>query len=442
MTRKPNTKPIGIPLGWDTEEPPAAAMGFGRSLQRKRSSARRKLIEDASDSHMLLVAPTGAGKARNIIIPTLLHSHAPMVVVDVKGELANSTAKHRAQSMGHAVHIIDPWRITKPELAGYRTSFNPMGDLEPTDPGFADDCFSLAGLFTPPNARTNDPFWNERAEAAIAGVIGMVASVPAAAGEQEPERTLGKVYEHLHGDDLVYSLACKLDAQGKAMHRFAYEQIAAFLGVSADVTRVGIMASFQSLLRPFGSDAIKDSLKDGLDPACVADGRPTTIYLVMPLGKLGSHAALLRLWLSALMQIITGRRKRPPAPTLFIIDEAAQLGHMPQLREAVTLTRGYGVRTMMVLQSPAQLKVMFPVDHDVIVENCGTIISFGLTRAAMAGPMATWLGDVSSERLATLGSGYLALKRGGDPTIFPQRIDMLKDAPFKARLDTNPMFAR
>jgi type IV secretory pathway TraG/TraD family ATPase VirD4 len=26
-----------------------------------------------------------------------------MVVVDVKGELANSTAKHRAQAMGHAV---------------------------------------------------------------------------------------------------------------------------------------------------------------------------------------------------------------------------------------------------------------------------------------------------------------------------------------------------
>jgi type IV secretion system protein VirD4 len=201
------------------------------------------------------------------------------------------------------------------------------------------------------------------------------------------------------------------------------------------------VSTFQSLMRCFASDAVKASLADGLDPLAVADGSPLTVYLVMPPDKLHSHAALLRLWIASLMGHITQRRTRPERRTLFVIDEAAQLGPLPQLRTAVTLARGYGLRAIIVLQSPAQLRATFESDWEVFLENCGVVMTFGVDRPGMAQTMASWLGDIAPETLARLQSTQLAVRQGDAQTVVLGRIDMLKDRPFKDRLGANPMFA-
>ena len=46
-----------------------------------------------------------------------------------------------------------------------------------------------------------------------------------------------------------------------------------------------------------------------------------------------------------MMAALSRRRHRPERPTLLLIDEAAQLGPLDELRTAVTLMRGYGVNT-------------------------------------------------------------------------------------------------
>lgn len=69
-------------------------------------------------------------------------------------------------------------------------------------------------------------------------------------------------------------------------------------------------------------------------------GDPMTIYIVVPPHMLVSHGRLLRLWVGSLMTAIMRRRARPPLSTLFILDEAAQLGTFNELRQAVTLLRG------------------------------------------------------------------------------------------------------
>ena len=86
----------GIVLGW----PLAAArhdMGFGGHEQARPSSAANadsgSPISDASEAHCLVVAPTGAGKGRGLVIPNLLQWPHSMIVVDVKGEAALATAR-------------------------------------------------------------------------------------------------------------------------------------------------------------------------------------------------------------------------------------------------------------------------------------------------------------------------------------------------------------
>ena len=102
----------GIPLGWTTEADSGPGVGFRRRTMEAAKEAR-KLVEDFSENHLLVVAPTGAGKGRHIIIPTLLYDEAPAVVLDIKGEAAAVTAAYRQKVMRHEVTIIDPWKRVK-----------------------------------------------------------------------------------------------------------------------------------------------------------------------------------------------------------------------------------------------------------------------------------------------------------------------------------------
>src|SRR3546814_14619691 len=54
------------------------------------------------------------------------------------------------------------------------------------------------------------------------------------------------------------------------------------------------------------------------------------------------------------------RRARPEASTLFVLDEAAQLGTFNELRQAVTLLRGYGLQTWSFWQDASQLSIPNP----------------------------------------------------------------------------------
>jgi type IV secretion system protein VirD4 len=420
----------GIPLGFRQSARATRTIGFSQS-SLPNTVELAELITDASEHHVMVVAPTGAGKGRNIIIPTLLHDPSPAIVLDIKGEAAAVTARYRAEQMGHHVTIIDPWCKLGPNLG----QLNPLALIDPAAPSLGDDAFAIASLFEPPNDLVREPYWNERATALIAGIIAHVVTVPT-----ETDRTLRRVYELLQADDLVYSLANLLDTHGKDMNRFAYFQIAAFLSLSADTTRMCIVSCVHSLIRAVASPAVQFALDNGLDPQAIVSGAPHTVYLVVPPEKLVSHGSILRLYLSSMIDMMISRSQRPLQSTLFIIDEAAQLGPMPQLRQAITLTRGYGVRAMIFLQSLAQLKTMFPTDHEVLVENCGTLISFCHQRQSMSEGVSKMMGDITADALFAMKPHELAVKVGREETQIFRRIDYLVHEPFSLRAVHNPMF--
>ncbi len=96
----------------------------------------------------------------------------------------------------------------------------------------------------------------------------------------------------------------------------------------------------------------------------LARGEPITVYVCIPAPKLLSHAPLVRLWLSMLMNVLSERRVRPKTPTLVMLDEVAALGAMDAVRTLMTLSRGYGARAMLFVQSLAQLREAYSDGHD------------------------------------------------------------------------------
>jgi type IV secretion system protein VirD4 len=136
------------------------------------------------------------------------------------------------------------------------------------------------------------------------------------------------------------------------------------------------------------------------------------------------------------------RRARPRVPTLFLVDEVGHLGPIPQLKQAITLLRGYGVRVALFVQSIAQLKALWPSDYETILENCGIWLNFGNTSVGAARQVAEHLGDVSAETLFNMGADQLAIHRAGQSTVIAQRIDYLNDPLTRGRFDTNPYYSR
>lgn len=414
-------------LGWDA---PASRQGYGFAFhpEREEDNTGALPLVDGSDGHTLVFAPTGKGKSRGVVIPNLLNWPGPAVVIDVKGELSATTAAYRRDVLGQEVHILDPWGVTGRQGA----ALNPLDVLKVDGQEPADQAFMLASMFSGGESRLKDPFWVERGETLIAGLL-VAASVSHSA------RTLGWVSETLTSEDPVMSL-CKLIDQAN-MPDFARSGMAGVVS-TAEVTRQGIISTAQSLVRPLMSDSVKRAC--GLSTVSlesVRSGAPMTIYLVVPPAKIASQAPVLKLWLSVLMSAVTDRRNRPEHETLFVLDEVAQLGHMQQVRSLLTLGRAYGCRAMLVFQSYAQLSALYP-DHLTLVENAGAVLTFGHNSRTMSATMADVFGDVSADMLFRMQPCELAIKLAGKETRIARRLDYLTDELFRGRFAPNPMFSR
>jgi type IV secretion system protein VirD4 len=415
-----------IVLGWDGALAPSGQVGFVRPV---KTDAAPTLITDTSEGHMLVVAPTGAGKGVNIVCPNLLHYDGSAVVIDVKGELYDVTADYRRRVLGQQVIALDPFGVMNARSG----RFNPFDAM--AGKADVDEAYSFASLLRDPRSQAKDPFWEERAETLIAGALGHLLTL-----EEAEQRTPHALWSFLNQEDTPYRLAVALDQRGADMPGYARDLLAGFINI-ADVTRSGILSTAQSCVRVFASEEVNAATSTtDFSLADFAAGKPMTIYLIMPPYRLRSHSALLRCWVSALLSIVTRRTARPERPTLFVLDELGQLGTMEEVRVAVTLLRGYGMRVMMLVQSHAQLRRAYS-DYETLIENCGVIATFGHNSRSMSVQMADALGDVSADALFRMKPHELALKLPGQETRLVRRLNYLSDRMFAGRFTPNRMYA-
>ena len=101
--------------------------------------------------------------------------------------------------------------------------------------------------------------------------------------------------------------------------------------------------------------------------------RPMTVYLILPAERMRTHSVWLRLIVvSALRALYTPGG----LPTLFMLDEFAQLGHLGPIEDAFGLVRGYGVQLWPILQDLNQLKALYKDRWETFVGNAGVVQAF------------------------------------------------------------------
>ncbi len=422
-------------LGWQGPElghGPKKVMGFGPFSEGPPNLARkRRRVVYRGDGHLMCVAPTGAGKGRGLIIPNLLHYPGPVIVSDPKGENYQVTSRRRRE-MGHRVVALDPFKLVAEES----DRLNPFDVL--SLPGSQPDADSelLADLLTGGEpTTTREPFWDLTSGGLLTGLIGLTTM------EEDPAcRNLGTLLDLLHDGDCDYKIAVALDSK-KFEHGLIYNELAGYLSNESDRCRPSIKSTAQAKVKALGCEAVRKAMSDStFDLAALVRGEPVDVFVIMPPDKLRSHRAVVRLWLGVLMTALIRRPFIPAQRTLVLLDEAAQLGSLGVLRQAVTILRGYGVQMWMFWQDLSQLKRLYPEDWPTIINNAGVLQTFGVTNGFMAADCAAVLGCKPRDLLQLRSNGQMVLMPRRSARMLG-RLDYLRDRCFRGLFTPNPRHA-
>jgi type IV secretion system protein VirD4 len=393
----------------------------------------------AGEGHLITIAPTGAGKGRCCIIPALLRHDGPLIIIDPKGENFAVTARHRRER-GDKVILLDPFGITG---AG-ADAFNPLDLIEADSVESVDLAQAFAHALADKSADDQrNAFWYQRSSFLLSSLILHACCHP------DPDRrSLTEVRRLLMALVREQRDAADGAPAGPASRALAASphpaarEASSLLESGAKEGLGSILSMAEDAVSFIRGPQIGASVnRSTFDLTAVTRGDPMAIYLVVPPHHLESHGRLLRMWIAALLKLLTRRQGRPKQTTLFILDEAAQLGPLAELRQAVTLLRGYGVQTWSFWQDVSQLEALYPRDWQTIVNNCAVLQCFGAQNRLAADAMTRLTGfrrDLDGDHILALNPYEMILQMGGRPPVVARKPDYCTDPPFAGLFDENP----
>jgi type IV secretion system protein VirD4 len=357
-------------------------------LRRQISSAPTVKLTNAV--HTAVFAPTGVGKGVSCVIPLLLDCQDSCVVVDFKGELAQITAEHRRKKLGQRIFILDPFKL----VAATPHTLNPLDFISKEDPVAIDHCRDLAESQVIRTGQEKEPHWLDVAELWIAAMIATVVQY----GDAD-DRSLQTVRGLLTDPakiEAVIKLMCSSDAWGGMLARMGHQ-----LTHFKDKELGSTLTSANRFQRYLDTVAIAESTRTStFNPSDLRNGK-ITIYLVLPPEHARAQSPLLRMWISSLLRACIQGGLQERTKVHFILDEAASLGSMEQIQDAIDKYRGYGVRLLFLYQSLGQLKKCFPEGQDQTLLSNVTSVFFGVQDLQTAEYVSNRLG----EQTIIVGSG-------------------------------------
>ena len=328
--------------------------------------------------------------------------------------------------MGHTVLRLDPFHVIDQES----DALNPL-DLLGLAANIETACQDVACLISPRTSFTS--VWENPAFGLLRGVLGYLASVP----EKDKFSDLIKTFQ---SDDVTYNLAVVLDTIGKKIPPMSYREIASWLQ-ETDVERGKRSSTINLRLKPMDSEDILQTLgKSSVPLTDIIEGKLISVYVIIPPAKIPDYYVLLRLWIGSLLHCVTSRRGRPPQPTLFILDECAQLDNFPPLETAITSCGRYGLQIWTFWHDLSQLRGLYPASWPTMVNSCGVVQLFGIKDYSASSEAAALLGIEASD-VRSLGSDEQIVCRDGVP-YRTKKLDYLVDPMFAGLADDNQLFPR
>ncbi|NNF71341.1 MAG: type IV secretory system conjugative DNA transfer family protein [Rhodobacteraceae bacterium] len=304
-----------------------------------KPTSRAPFLCSKTFPHALIVAPTGRGKTTGFVIPNLLTWQGSVVVLDVKGECYEASARHRAAA-GDTVYRFAPtdWETKRTHR------YNPLLRIyELPDPARQQmELLLLATLFL-----QND---NDRVQGLLKGGIDLFVAAGLLAFQRH-RPTLGEIYRIAAsgGHKQKEYLARAHEVRNPAA-RLIFTRLAS--------TNNDTLTSYVSLLMTSGLDQWQNPAIDDATAMSDFDFRtirkqPFSVYLVVQPLMVKPLAPLIRLFFSDLLSAMQEKEPGPdePWPVMILLDEFNRLGKMPIVAESIEILRQYRGHLAIVTQT-------------------------------------------------------------------------------------------
>jgi type IV secretion system protein VirD4 len=172
--------------------------------------------------------------------------------------------------------------------------------------------------------------------------------------------------------------------------------------------------------RPIKEDLTRSSVDFGL-----MKQEPTTVYLILPARRLGTHSTWLRLMITSILQPLMKDTRASRVPVLLMLDEFAQLGHLPVVEQSLALMRGYGLKLWAVFQDFAQARDIYDARWLSFLGNAGVLQAFAPQDPQTATDLSDAMGQRTAHPITASSSGpnpQLASGQIPVPFMLPQEL--------------------
>ncbi len=302
-----------------------------------------------------LSAHPRSGKGVGVIVPNLLTWPGSVVCVDIKRENWRLTAGFRNRA-GQRTHLFDPL-----SRFGRTARWNPL-DYVSDSPGQLVSDLQLIGNMFFPDPLNADPFWMSSARSLFLGIALYLFSTP------HLPKTIGEILRQGMADDEEgFGHKWRRVIQGRMSgdQPLTDECVRALYDVIdlAPQTTSSIRKSFTSRL-----DLWANPVLDAATSASDFDLRnlrsePMSVYLGVSPKDLHRLSPLLNLFFQQAIALQTDElpedNPKLKYQVLAVLDEFTAIGRIPIIAEASGFLPGYNVRTLMIMQTPAQLKQVY-----------------------------------------------------------------------------------
>ena len=342
--------------------------------ERLMMSNRPKNPANARNKNVLIVGGSGSGKTRFWIKPNLLQLHSSYVLTDPKG----TTLLEVGNAFVHA-----NYRITIFNTINFHKSmhYNPFAYLHSEK-----DILKLTTTLmanTKGEGKGGDPFWEKAEILLYCALIGYIHYE--APKEEQNFATLIEFINamEVREDDEDFQNAVDLmfeDLKKKKPNHFAVRQYAKFK-LAAGKTLKSILISAGARLAPFDIQEVREiTMYDELELDTLGDEK-TALFLMMS-DTDGSFNFLISMIYTQLFNLLCEKADdvyggRLPVHVRCLIDEAANIGQIPNLEKLVATIRSREISACLVLQARSQLKAIYKDNADTIIGNMDSQIFLG-----------------------------------------------------------------
>lgn len=352
----------GIPLSWNEE--------------------KNTLIVDQTDSHTLVIGPTGSKKTRLIAMPTvriLCAAGESIIISDPKAEIYLRTACY-LKKHGYTITVIN---LRNPN---YSQRWNPLsipyqfycdGDTDKACE-FANDI--AKNLFSESTGK--EVFWQNSASSFLFGLIMLLFKFSKENEKDESYVNFSSIFELRN---VLFERGVTFTKHSLLWQYAQQDPIIrnSLIGTveTANETRAGILSTFDQVMRDF---SIQPNLLDMLsfNDLDLAEflTKKQALYMIMPDEKTSYHKLVSVLVKQSYEYFIYLAQKNLlerdvgvgylPIRINYILDEFSSLPTIADFPAMITAARSRNLRFILFIQSKHQLKQRYQEETETVMANC------------------------------------------------------------------------